>query len=53
MRMHKGGSGSSILSQRNIFRISGEKVLGKKLERVIPYKNIRKHFRFVYEKKEE
>ena len=34
------------------FEISGEKVLGKKLERVIPYKNIQKQFDFVYEKRE-
>jgi two-component system sensor histidine kinase AtoS len=34
------------------FQISGKKVLGKRLERGIPYSNIRKHFNFVYEKKE-
>src|SRR4030042_4318238 len=34
------------------FQISGKKVLGKRLERGIPHPNIRKHFRFVYEKKE-
>jgi nitrogen fixation/metabolism regulation signal transduction histidine kinase len=34
------------------FQISGRQVLGKKLERVIPYKNIKKHFGSVYEKKE-
>ena len=34
------------------FQISGKQVLGKKLERVIPYKNIKKHFGSVYEKKE-
>ena len=34
------------------FQISGKKVLGKKLERVIPYKNIKKHFDSVYEKRE-
>jgi len=34
------------------FQIKGKKVLGKKLERGIPFKNIRKHFDFVYEKKE-
>jgi len=34
------------------FEISGKKVLGKKLNRVIPYKNIQKQFDFVYEKKE-
>ena len=34
------------------FRISGKQVTGKKLERVIPYKNIKKHFHSVYEKKE-
>jgi signal transduction histidine kinase len=34
------------------FKIKGEQVVGKKLERVIPYKNIRKHFDFVYEKNE-
>ena len=34
------------------FEISGKQVLGKKLERGIPYKNIRKLFDFVYDKKE-
>ncbi len=34
------------------FQIRGKKVLGKKLERVIPYKNIQKHFVSVYEKRE-
>jgi two-component system sensor histidine kinase HydH len=34
------------------FQIAGKKVLGKKLERVIPYKNIKKHFDSVYEKRE-
>jgi len=34
------------------FQISGKKVLGKKLERAIPYKNIKKHFDLVYEKRE-
>jgi len=34
------------------FDIKGKKVLGKRLEGVIPYKNIRKHFDFVYEKRE-
>jgi PAS domain S-box-containing protein len=34
------------------FEIEEKKVLGKKMERVIPYKNIRKHFHFVYEKME-
>lgn len=34
------------------FEIKEKKVLGKRLERVIPYKNIRKHFDFVYEKRE-
>ena len=34
------------------FKIKGKQVLGKKMERVIPYKNIRKHFDFVYEKRE-
>ena len=34
------------------FQINGKKVLGKKLERGILFKNIRKHFDFVYEKKE-
>ncbi len=34
------------------FQISRKRVLGKKLERVIPYKNIKKHFGSVYEKKE-
>jgi len=34
------------------FQIDGEKVLGKKLERVIPYRNIRKQLDLVYEKKE-
>ncbi len=34
------------------FQINEKKVLGKKLERVIPYKNIKKHFASVYKKKE-
>jgi PAS domain S-box-containing protein len=34
------------------FEISGKQALGKRLERVIPYKNIREHFHSVYEKKE-
>ncbi len=34
------------------FQTSGKKVLGKKLERGIPYANIRKLFNSVYEKKE-
>ncbi len=34
------------------FQISRKKVLGKRLERVIPYKNIKKHFDSVYEKRE-
>jgi signal transduction histidine kinase len=34
------------------FQISGKQVLGKRLERVIPYKNIKKHFDLVYEKRE-
>ena len=34
------------------FQISGKKVLGKRLERGIPYRNIRKHFDSVYEKRE-
>jgi PAS domain S-box-containing protein len=33
------------------FEISKKQALGKRLERVIPYKNIRKHFNSVYEKK--
>jgi PAS domain S-box-containing protein len=34
------------------FEVNGKKVLGKKLERGIPYPNIRKHFNLVYEKME-
>ncbi len=34
------------------FDLRSEKVLGKKLERGIPYRNIRKQFEFVFEKKE-
>jgi signal transduction histidine kinase len=34
------------------FQVLGEKVLGKKLERGLPYPNIRKQFDSVYEKKE-
>ena len=34
------------------FQISGKKILGKRLERGIPYRNIRKHFDSVYEKRE-
>jgi len=36
----------------NYFEIDGKQVLGKKLERVIPYKNIRKQFELVYDGKE-
>jgi nitrogen-specific signal transduction histidine kinase len=35
------------------FQISEKRVLGKRLERVIPYKNIKKHFDLVYEKREK
>jgi len=34
------------------FEIAREDVMTKKMDRVIPYKNIRKHFDLVYEKKE-
>jgi signal transduction histidine kinase len=34
------------------FQVDGKKVLGKKLERGIPYRNVRKLFDFVYEKRE-
>ncbi len=34
------------------FEIDGDKVVGRKLERGIPYKNIRKQFEVVFEKKE-
>ncbi|MEI9477144.1 MAG: ATP-binding protein [Deltaproteobacteria bacterium] len=34
------------------FEIGGDKVVGRKLERGIPYKNIRKQFEVVFEKKE-
>ena len=34
------------------FEIKRKQALGKRLERVIPYKNIRRHFDAVYEKKE-
>jgi nitrogen-specific signal transduction histidine kinase len=34
------------------FQISGKKAFGKKIERGIPYPNIRKHFDSIYEKKE-
>ena len=34
------------------FQISRKQILGKRLERVIPYKNIKKHFDLVYEKRE-
>ena len=34
------------------FQISKKQILGKRLERVISYKNIKKHFDLVYEKKE-
>jgi len=34
------------------FEISGKQVLGKKLERAIPYKNIQRYFDFVYDKME-
>ncbi len=40
------------LIAENYFQISGKQVLGKRLERAIPYKNIKKHFDFVYEKRE-
>ena len=33
-------------------QISGEKILGKKLERAIPYRSLRRHFDSVYEAKE-
>ena len=33
-------------------QISGKKILGKKLERAIPYRSIRRHFDSVYETKE-
>src|SRR4030043_308413 len=42
----------NIIAER-YFQISGKKVLGKRLERAIPYKNIKKHFDLVYEKREE
>jgi signal transduction histidine kinase len=35
----------------NYFEIRGKKVLGKRLERAIPYKNIRKQFDIVYDQK--
>jgi len=35
------------------FQTSGKKVLGKRLERAIPYRNIKKHFDLAYEKREE
>ncbi len=35
------------------FQTSGKKVLGKKLEKAIPHKHVRKHFDFVYERREE
>ncbi|RPJ05768.1 MAG: PAS domain S-box protein, partial [Deltaproteobacteria bacterium] len=34
----------------NYFRINGEKVIGRKWKRAIPYRNIRKQFDLVYEK---
>ena len=34
------------------FEVRSKQAMGKRLERVIPYKNIRKHFDSVYEKKE-
>ena len=34
------------------FEIRGEKVIGRKLERGLPYKNIRKQFEVVFEKRE-
>ena len=34
------------------FQVSGEKVLGRKLNRAIPYRNIRKEFDLVYETQE-
>ena len=34
------------------FQISKKQILGKRLERVISYKNIKKHFDLVYEKRE-
>jgi PAS domain S-box-containing protein len=37
---------------KRYFEIGEKQVLGKKLERVIPYKNIQRHFDFVYDKKE-
>jgi nitrogen fixation/metabolism regulation signal transduction histidine kinase len=40
------------LMAEKYFQIAGKKVLAKRLERVIPYKNIKKHFGSVYEKKE-
>ncbi len=36
----------------NYFQISGKQAQGRRLERVIPYKNIKKHFDSVYENKE-
>ena len=35
------------------FQTSAKKVLGKRLDRAIPYKNIKKQFDLVYEKREE
>jgi len=40
------------LMAEKYFQIAGKKVLAKRLERVIPYKNIKKHFDSVYEKRE-
>ncbi len=40
------------LIAENYFQIREKHVLGKRLERAIPYKNIKKHFDFVYEKRE-
>jgi PAS domain S-box-containing protein len=36
----------------NYFQIRAKQILGKKLERGIPFRNIRKHFESVYESKE-
>ncbi len=35
------------------FQTGGKKAMGKRLERAIPFKNIKKHFDFVYERREE
>ncbi len=34
------------------FELKEKEVLGKRLDKVIPYKNIKRHFNFVYERKE-